>query len=255
MQIGILGAGFIGTTLTQRLSAAGHDVVVANSRGPETIPAEVLVHGGRAAHAHEVVVNAEVLIVSIPFVKVPDVRSLLTELPAGATILDTSNYYPRRDESIRAVEEGLPESVWVSEQYGRPVAKAWNSITWQSFATKNTPKDARDRIALPVSANSQSDRDLAIALVEETGFDAYDAGSLADSWRQQPGAPAYCTDLTLDELPDALAAAVATRSPRRRELAWDVIAELTDDYATSPTGDLLVALNRLLYLPQGRGGD
>jgi hypothetical protein len=149
----------------------------------------------------------------------------------------------------------MPESVWVSEQYGRPVAKAWNSITWQSFATKSTAKGSPDRLALPVSADSPNDRDLAIALVEETGFDGYDAGSLADSWRQQPGAPAYCTDLTLGELPDALTAAVATRSPRRRELAWDVIAELTDDYATAPTGDLLVALNRLLYLPQGRGGD
>lgn len=255
MQIGILGTGFIGTILTQRLSAAGHDVVVANSRGPETIPAEVFVHGGRAGQAHEVVVDADVLIVSIPFVKVPEVRSLLKELPATATILDTSNYYPRRDGSIRAVEEGMPESVWVSEQYGRPVAKAWNSITWQSLARKNTPKQSPDRIALPVSADSPSDRDLAIALVEETGFDGYDAGSLAESWRQQPGAPAYCTDLILTELPDALAAAVATRSPRRRELAWDVIAELTNDYATAPTGDLLVALNRLLYLPQGRGGD
>ncbi|MCU1635773.1 MAG: hypothetical protein JWQ68_1012 [Cryobacterium sp.] len=62
-------------------------------------------------------------------------------------------------------------------------------------------------------------------------------------------------DLTSAELPDALAAAVATRSPRRSELAWDVIAELTNDYATAPTGDLLVALNRLLYLPQGCEGD
>jgi predicted dinucleotide-binding enzyme len=255
MQIGILGAGFIGTILTQRLSAAGHDVVVANSRGPETIPAEVFANGGRAAEAHEVVAGVDVLIVSIPFVKVPDLKSVLSGLPADATILDTSNYYPRRDGSIRAVEEGLPESVWVSEEYGRPVAKAWNSITWQSFASKNAPKGAPDRIALPVSADSQSDLDLAIALVEETGFDGYDAGGLADSWRQQPGAPAYCTDLTLAELPDALAAARAGRSPRRRELAWDVIAELTNDYATPPTGDLLVRLNRLLYLPQGRAGD
>ena len=85
-----------------------------------------------------------------------------------------------------------------------------------------------------------------MALVEDTGFDAFDAGSLADSWRQQPGTPAYCTDLATTELPDALAAADAKRSPRRRDL---VFAALTERFGPEDevSGDWLVRLNRAVY--------
>jgi len=139
----------------------------------------------------------------------------------------------------------------VSEPLGRSVVKAWNAITSQSFDTKGTPLGSRDRIAIPVAADEQTDREIGMSLVDDTGFDGFDAGGLALSWRQQPGAPAYCTDLTRDQLPAALAAAIATRSPRRRDLAWTVIDELTADPGDGLGEDFIVRLNRLLYIPSG----
>jgi 8-hydroxy-5-deazaflavin:NADPH oxidoreductase len=247
MEIGILGVGNIGATLTQRLSATGHQVKVANSRGPETIPAEVTASGGRAVHARDVVTDVEALIVSVPLSRIPDIRPLVDGLPAGAVLLDTSNYYPLRDGHIAALDDGQVESLWVAEQLGRPVVKAWNAITAGSFATKNAAAGSPGRIAIPVAADADTERALGLSLVEETGFDGFDAGTLADSWRQQPGTPVYCTDLTHEEMPAALAAAVATRSPRRRDLAMAVISELMEDATADRGGDFLVRVNRLIY--------
>jgi predicted dinucleotide-binding enzyme len=246
MKIGILGAGTIGSTLTQRLSSAGHQVKVANSRGPQTIPAEILTTGAQAVHAGEAVVDLDVLITSIPLVRMPSLAPLLADLPAGAVVIDTSNYYPLRDGHIQALDDLQVESLWVTEQIGRPVVKAWNAITSGSFATRSKPAGDPDRIAIPVAADSDSDRELARTLVDATGFDGFDAGTLTDSWRQQPGAPCYCTDLTSKQMPGALAAADRTRSPRRRDLAMTVIAELGVD-ARRADDDSLVRVNRLLY--------
>jgi predicted dinucleotide-binding enzyme len=247
MKIGILGVGNIGATLTQRLSAAGHQVKVANSRGPETVPAEVTASGGRAVEASDVVTGVDALIVSIPLSRIPDIRPLVDQLPVGAVLLDTSNYYPFRDGRIAALDAGQVESLWVAEQLGRPVVKAWNAILAGSFATENTPAGSPGRIAIPVAADADADRALGMALVEETGFDGFDAGSLADSWRQQPGTPAYCTDLTRDELAAALAAAVPGRAPKRRDLAMAVISELMTDDPTGRGNDFLLRVNRLIY--------
>ena len=115
MNIGILGVGNIGATLTRRLSAAGHEVAVANSRGPETIAADVVTAGGRAVEATDVVTDVDALIVSIPLCRIPDIRPLIDDLPAGVPVLDTSNYYPMRDGHIAALDEGQVESLWVSE--------------------------------------------------------------------------------------------------------------------------------------------
>lgn len=247
MKIGILGVGAIGATLTQRLSAAGHEVKVANSRGPETIPTEVTASGGRAVHAHDVVSDVESLIVSIPLNRIPDIRPFVDELPDSAVLLDTSNYYPMRDGQIAALDEGQVESLWVAEQLGRAVVKAWNAITAGSFDAKATVAGSPDRLAILVAADDDSDRALGISLVEDTGFDGYDAGTLAESWRQQPGTPSYCTDLTREELRVALAAAVAGRAPRRRDLAMSVIAELMQDVTIDRGDDFLVRVNRLIY--------
>lgn len=247
MKIGILGVGNIGATVARRLSAAGHDVKVANSRGPQTIPADVLATGARAVHAADVAGDVDALVLSIPLARIPDVAPLLTGLPDHAVVLDTSNYYPLRDEHIAAIDDGQVESLWVSEQLGgRPVAKAWNAIGTHSFAVKDSPASAPGRIAIPVAADGADHRALAMQLVDQTGFDGHDAGTLAESWRQQPGTPAYCTDLTTTELPAALAAADKSRSPRRRDLLLTVIFELADDPNSGDDADRLVLLNRLL---------
>ena len=168
-------------------------------------------------------------------------------MPAETVVIDTSNYYPQRDGRIDAIEAGQVESLWVAEQLGRPVVKAWNSIGSDSFAKKGKPAGSPDRIALPVAADREADRKVGMALVEDTGFDAFDAGTLADSWRQQPGAPCYCTDLTREEMPAALAAAEAARLPKRRDLAVAAILERVGDGTTNPDAEYGVRLNRVLF--------
>ncbi|MFH9614771.1 NADPH-dependent F420 reductase [Streptomyces pratensis] len=247
MKIGIIGTGNIGKTLIRRLSAAGHEVKAANSRGPETIEADVLASGGRAVTAAEAVVHVDVVILSIPFASIAQVAPLIAKVPDGTVVLDTSNYFPFRDTEIAAIEAGQPESLWASEQLGRPIVKAWNSIGSESFAHRSRPAGSADRIALPVAADSRRERELAMALVEDTGFDAFDAGPLAESWRQQPGTPGYCTDLTRRELPDALAAADAARAPKRRDLGLAVVQERFGA-GEQPDGEYLVRLNRAMCM-------
>jgi predicted dinucleotide-binding enzyme len=248
MKIGVLGSGHIGKTLVQRLSAAGHDVKVANSRGPETIAPDVLAAGGRAVAAADAVADVDVVILSIPLTRIPGIAPLIATVPAGAVVIDTSNYYPGRDGRIEALEAGQVESVWVAEQLGRPVVKAWNAIGSDSFTKKDKPAGSPDRIASPVAADRDADRRVGMALVEDTGFDAVDAGTLAESWRQQPGAPGYCTDLTRGELPAALAAAERARLPARRDLAVAAIVERVGDGVTNPDAEYAVRLNRALYM-------
>jgi hypothetical protein len=248
MKIGILGTGHIGKTLVQRLSAAGHDVKVANSRGPHTIEADVLASGGRAVTVAEAVMDVDVVILSIPLNRLPEVAPLIASLPAETVVIDTSNYYPQRDGKIDALEAGQVESLWVAEQLGRPFVKAWNAIGSDSFAKKSKPTGSPDRIAIPVAADREGDRRVGMALVEDTGFDAFDAGTLADSWRQQPGAPCYCTDLTLKEMPEAHAAAERARLPKRRDLAMTAVMERVGNGTTNPDAEYLVRLNRALYM-------
>jgi predicted dinucleotide-binding enzyme len=248
MKIGILGVGHIGKTLARKLAEAGHNVKVANSRGPETIEADVLAFGARAVTTAEAVEGVDVVILSIPLNRIPSIAPLVADLPAETVVMDTSNYYPMRDGTIDAIEAGQVESLWVAEQLGRPVVKAWNSIGSDSFAKKGKPAGSTDRIALPVAADRETDREVGMALVEDTGFDAFGAGTLAESWRQQPGAPAYCTDLTIEELPAALAAADRARLPRRRDLAVAAMQERVGDSTTNPDAEYGVRLSRALYM-------
>ncbi|MFL5813501.1 MAG: NADPH-dependent F420 reductase [Bdellovibrionia bacterium] len=248
MKIGILGVGHIGKTLAIKLSAAGHDVKVANSRGPETIEASVLATGARATRTSDAIKDVDVVILSIPLNRIPEIAPLISKLPNETTVIDTSNYYPMRDGRIDAIEAGQVESLWVAEQLGRPIVKAWNSIGSDSFAKKGKPAGSPGRIALSIAADRETDRNVGMKLVEDTGFDAFDSGSLSDSWRQQPGAPAYCTDLHREELPAALASADRPRLPKRRDLAVAAVMERVGDSKTNPDADFGVRLSRALYM-------
>jgi predicted dinucleotide-binding enzyme len=248
VKIGILGVGHIGKTLVRTLSEAGHDVKVANSRGPDTIPSEVLASGGQAVDAEEAVKGADAIILSIPLNRIPGIASLLATVPEETVVIDTSNYYPMRDEKIAEIEDGKVESIWVSEQLGRPIVKAWNAIGSDSFARKGKPAGSPGRLAIPVAADRDRDREVGLALVEDSGLDAVYSGTIAESWRQQPGAPGYCTDLTREEMPDALAKAEKARLPKRRDLAVAVIQERVGDATTNPDADFGVRLNRAICM-------
>lgn len=248
MRIGIVGAGNIGKTLSRKLSAAGHDVKIANSRGPETIDPEALSVGARAVDAADAVRDVEVVILSMPLSRMPAFASTLSAAPADAVVIDTSNYYPHRDERIQPIDAGEVESVWLSQQIGRPIVKAWNAIGSASFAGKGAPAGTPGRIAIPVAADDADDRTLAMMLVDQTGFDGFDAGLLSESWRQQPGAPCYCTNLTSEEMGDALAAAEKDRLPKRRDISIAAIAERVGDGTTNPDVDYAVRLTRAIFM-------
>ncbi|MCL7425345.1 NADPH-dependent F420 reductase [Streptomyces sp. YS415] len=243
MKLGIIGTGPVGTSLARTFSAGGHDVEVANSRGPETVEAAVLEFGAQAVTAENAVQGKDVIILSVPFTRIPDVAVLFASVPAEAVVIDTSNYFPHLSGRVQAVEDGQVESLWVAEQLGRPVAKAWNAALAGTLQTRGVPAGTPGRIALPVAADSDEERRVAMRLVDESGFEPFDAGVLADSWRQQPMTPAYCTELSLRDLEKALAAADRSAAPRDRDRQMQRFAALT----SAPTLEATVELNRSLH--------
>ena len=211
MRIGIIGAGNIGGTLTRRLSALGHDVSVANSRGPQTLSELADETGASAVPIELAPQDAELVIVTIPMKSVPLLPDGLLDQAAEAIVVDTGNYYPQRDGLIAPIEDGMPESRWVAEQLGHTVIKAFNNIYAQHLLEKGLPEGAEGRIALPVAGDDPRAKAVVMDLVEELGFDAVDAGSLDESWRQQPGTPVYAADMDRDGVLAALAQATAER--------------------------------------------
>jgi len=248
MKIGIIGVGHIGKTLALKLAQAGHDVVVANSSGPENIDPAVLATGAQAVTAQQAVLDKEVIILSIPLNRIPDMAPLLAGVPQEVTVIDTSNFYPGRDSRIERIEAGLVESLWVAEQLGRPIAKAWNAIGSDSLVRHGKPAGSPDRIAIPIAADRDIDREITTRLVDETGFDAFNTGSLADSWRQQPGAPVYGTDLTIDKMQAVIDTAEKHRLPKRRDLAVAAIMERVDSPTANPDAEYGVRISRALYM-------
>lgn len=217
MRIGIIGAGNIGGTLTRRVRALGHDVAVANSRGPDTLASLAAETGAEAVTVAEAPEGAELVAITIPERAIAD---LPDDLFAGArdslVVVDTGNYYPRRDGRIAAIEDGLPESLWVARQLGRPVVKAFNSIHARHLMEEGKPHGTPGRYALPVAGDVATAKAVVMRLVDELGFDPVDAGGLDDSWRQQPGTPCYGVLLDAQELRNALAAASPERLPQFR---------------------------------------
>ncbi|MEJ7935788.1 NAD(P)-binding domain-containing protein [Sphingobium sp. AN558] len=248
MKIAILGIGNIGKTLVRELTKVGHEIKVANSRGPETIDAQILASGARATTAEDAVKGVDVIILSIPFQRLSTVRPILGGVPEETVVIDTANYYPARDGAIDAIEVGQVESLWVIEQLGRPIAKAWNAIGARSFAIYGKAPGSPDRIAIPVSADRPVDKEVAMRLVDETGFDPFYAGSIAESWRQQPGSPVYCTDLKKEEMAAALPTAEKARLPIRRDLVAGVAQERFGAAKSNPDTDFLIPLNRLVFM-------
>jgi hypothetical protein len=213
MRIGIIGAGNIGGNLTRRLRALGHDVSVANSRGPATLTALAEETGATPVDLTEAPRDAQVVIVSVPMKNVSQLpKGLLDSAAPDAVVIDTGNYYPQqRDGRIEGIESGATEARWVSEQLGRPVVKAFNNIYAQDLLDRPTAPGTTGRRALPVTGDEEQAKAVAMRLIDELGFDPVDAGGLDDSWRYQPGTPAYGPDVDAGALRELLAAA----SPER----------------------------------------
>jgi 8-hydroxy-5-deazaflavin:NADPH oxidoreductase len=218
LRIGIIGAGNIGGTLTRRLTSLGHTVVVANSRGPETLAKLALETGAKAVTVEEAARGRDVVVVTIPQKNIPDLPTGLFEgEPNELVVIDTGNYYPRqRDGRIAEIEDGMPESRWVEKHLGRPVVKAFNNIHAEHLLKYGKPPGAAGRIALPVAGDNPAAKEVVLRLVDELGFDAVDAGGLGESWRQQPDTPVYGTNYDAQNVRLGLAQASPERKPEWR---------------------------------------
>jgi 8-hydroxy-5-deazaflavin:NADPH oxidoreductase len=221
MEIGIIGAGNIGGTLTRRFSALGHKVFVANSRGPETLADLASETGATPVTIEQAAQARDVVVVTIPLKNVASLPAdLFAKTPKNVVVVDTGNYYPRqRDGRIKEIEEGMTESQWVENQLGRAVVKAFNNIYAEHLYKLGKPSGSPGRIALPVAGNDPAAKAIVLRLVDELGFDGVDAGTLDESWRQQPDTPVYATDLDSNGVQRALAEASKERKPEWRATA------------------------------------
>ena len=215
MKIGIIGTGNIGGALTRLFRTAGHDVTIANSRGPATLADLAAETGATAGDVRDAVRDADAVIITIPLRNIPALPAdLFADARADLVVIDTSNYYPRqRDGRLDAIEDGETESGWVQRHLGRPVVKAFNSIIAQHLLDNGKAAGEPGRVALAVASDDAAARAKVAALLDQIGYDAVDAGAIADSWRQQPGTPGYLKDYDADGVRQALAAASRERTP------------------------------------------
>jgi len=247
MKIGIIGTGNIGGTLARKLSAAGNDVRVANSRGPEGVRAFANEIGATAVDIRGAVRGIDVIVISIPFPAVAELpKDLFDTIPQDVPVIDTGNYYPGlRDPQIPEIDAGMPHSVWVSKQLGRPVIKAFNNILAYSLAELGRPEGSPSRLAIALAGDDVSSKQIVMDVVNEAGFDPVDAGSLDESWRQEPGTPAYCCDYDAEATRKGLAAAVKGEAPKKLQRLIEAYRQRGANMTHADIVDLNRSLNPL----------
>ena len=206
--IGLIGAGNIGSQVARAAIVSGYDVVISNSRGRETLADLVTELGprARAGTSEEAAAAGDLVVVAVPLKAIGDVPA---EPLVGKTVIDTNNYYRRRDGNIAALDE---DSVTSSELLqarlpGAHVVKAFNHIYARQITTDGMPPGTPNRRALAIAGDDPVAKRRVAELIDGFGFDVVDAGPLAESWRIQPGAPGYVQRLNTEELTSALAAA------------------------------------------------
>ena len=222
MKIGVIGIGEIGGTLARKWRANGHSVRVANSRGAAAVKPFADAIGAEAADIYGAVEGVQVVLLSMPFPAAAALpRDLFKHAAPGVVIIDTANYYPDvRDQRIAAIDEAMTESVWVAQQLGHPIFKAFNSLMFHTLSELGKPEGAPGRLAVPVAGDDERGKQVVMALVNDAGFDPVDGGSLQESWRQQPSTPAYCCDYDAEKTRQGILAAVKGRAAVLRDTAW-----------------------------------
>lgn len=213
MRIGIIGAGNMGGILALHLTKLGHHILIANSRGPESLTTFAFEIGATPVSVVDAAKAGDIVVISIPTKGVADLpRELFANVSRSIVVIDTGNYHPElRDGRIDAIDRGMLDSQWVAQQIGRPVIKAFNNLFAKSLLEKGVSRGATGRIALSVAGDSLDAKAVVTRLIDDLGFDPVDGGDLDNSWRQQPGTPAYCRDLEAAALRHALAEADRSR--------------------------------------------
>jgi len=192
MTVGFIGSGMIGGTVARLSVAAGHHVVLSNSRGPETLQNLIDELGplASAATGQQAAVAGDLVVVSVPLKAYP---ALPAQALAGKVILDTGNYYPERDGQLADLDSGsLTGSELLQRQLpDSTVVKVFNNIFFKHLASLARPAGAADRTALPIAGDEEKAKTVVAEFLDSIGYDTVDTGSLAQSWRQEPGTPAY----------------------------------------------------------------
>ena len=190
--IGFIGSGMIGGTVARLSVAAGYDVVMSNSRGPETLRELVAELGplASAATSGQAAEAGDLVVVAIPVKAIAGVPAAPL---AGKPVLDTGNYSPQRDGQIEVLDNGALTSSGLLERHlpGAHVVKVFNNIYFRHLASLARPAGAADRSALPIAGDDAAAKAAVTAYLDAIGYDTVDDGSLADSWRQEPGTPVY----------------------------------------------------------------
>jgi predicted dinucleotide-binding enzyme len=206
--IGLIGAGHIGSQVARLAVGSGYDVVISNSRGPETLSDLVAELGpkARAATVLDAATAGDIVVVTIPL---KNYRSVPVEPLAGKIVIDTNNYYPQRDGHIAELDN---ETTTTSEllQAHLPssnVVKAFNHIYASQLTTDGTPAGTKNRRALVIAGNDRDAKATVTRLLDQFGFDTVDAGPLGEGWRIQRDTPGYGPRRTAEELRKDLAAA------------------------------------------------
>jgi predicted dinucleotide-binding enzyme len=190
--VGFIGSGMIGGTVARLSVAAGHNVVMSNSRGPQTLTGLVAELGplARAATGQQAAEAGDLVVVTIPL---KAYRSVPAKPLAGKVVIDTMNYYPQRDGQITELDAGSVTGSGLLQRHlpDSAVVKAFNNIFFRHLQSLARPAGAADRSFLPIAGDDQEAKAAVTALLDSIGFGAVDTGSLADSWRQEPGTPVY----------------------------------------------------------------
>ena len=190
--VGLIGSGRIGGTVARLAVAAGHQVLLSNSRGPDTLKGLAAELGplARATTGREAAEGGELVVVTIPLRAFPSVPARPL---AGKVVIDTCNYYPRRDGQIPELDSGALTSSELIQRHlpESAVVKAFNNIYYRHLASLARPSGAADRSYLPIAGDDAAAKVAVTDFLDSIGYGAIDAGPLAEGWRQQPGTPVY----------------------------------------------------------------
>ena len=206
MRIGMIGAGFVSQNVAKLAIAQGHEVMVSNSRGPETLFSVGATLGCKAGTADEAADFGDLVLVAVPltaFDKLP------ADALAGKVVMDANNHYPQRDGEIAEIQDHRETT---SERLARHlpgarIVKAFNAIRAVELTRDAKPAGEAGRRALPIAGDDAEAKRVVMELTDELGYEPFDAGSLAESWRFERARPAYCVPLDREGLTVALAAA------------------------------------------------
>lgn len=203
MKIGIIGAGFVGRAIWKAAAAAGHEVMLSNSRGPETLFTLRYGFGANVGMVEDAIGFGDIVVLGIPL---PAYRTLPVDLLAGKIVLDANNYYPDRDGRIAELDnhQTTTSEMLAAHLSKSRIVKAFNAVIMADLETDGLPASTANRRALPLAGDDAEAKALVSDLYDQFGFDTVDAGPLAEGWRFERDRPAYCVRMTKPELEKTL---------------------------------------------------